>query len=250
MARDDFAERVAGVASLAEPVRRDLYLYVVAQPEPVSRDQAAAGAGVARHTAKFHLDKLVEEGLLTTEFRRLTGRDGPGAGRPAKLYRRVAGEVAVSLPARRYDLAGRLMAAAIDEAATDGTPVAEALDRQAAAYGTSLGDEARGTSPGDETRAQRLCGVLADHGYEPYVVKELEVDEAGAGDVGDGAGTVLLRNCPFHALAREHTALVCGMNLALITAAADRADAGMEALLAPAEGRCCVVLDQRAERPA
>ena len=85
---DDFAEQVAGVAALAEPVRRDLYRFVVAQAGPVSRDQAGEGVGVPRHTAKFHLDKLVEEGLLDTEFRRLGDRQGPGAGRPTKLYRR------------------------------------------------------------------------------------------------------------------------------------------------------------------
>ena len=44
--------------------RRDLYVYVSAQSAPVSRDQASDALGVARHTAKFHLDKLAEEGLL------------------------------------------------------------------------------------------------------------------------------------------------------------------------------------------
>src|SRR6478672_12382166 len=117
---DDFARRVAGVAALAEEVRRDLYRYVVAQPEPVSRDQAAGGVGVPRHTAKFHLDRLVEEGLLETDFKRTTGRDGPGAGRPSKRYRRSARQVSVDVPERRYELAGRLMARAIDEAGRTG----------------------------------------------------------------------------------------------------------------------------------
>lgn len=225
----DFSDRVAGVASLAEPVRRDLYLFVVAQQEPVSRDQAAAGVGVARHTAKFHLDKLVEEGLLDTEFRRLTGRAGPGAGRPAKLYRRAAGEVAVSLPERRYDLAGQLMAAAIDEASGQGTPVREALDRVAASFGAALGEQTR-AKRGDQASLDAsqagLCGMLAAHGYEPHA----------------DAGRITLRNCPFHALARAHTSLVCGMNLALIGAAAERLDPRLASRLEPAEGRCCVVI--------
>src|SRR6478672_2836053 len=139
----DFARRVAGVAALAEDVRRELYLFVVAEPDPVSRDQAAAGVGVPRHTAKFHLDRLVEEGLLETEFRRLSGRQGPGAGRPAKLYRRSPGEVAVSLPERHYDLAGRLLAGAIEASSRDGTPVAAALQSGAQSYGSGLGAEAR-----------------------------------------------------------------------------------------------------------
>ncbi len=240
MAAGDFADQVTGVAALAEPVRRELYLYVVSQLDPVSRDQAAAGVGVARHTAKFHLDKLVEEGLLDTDFRRLTGRQGPGAGRPAKLYRRAAGEVSVSLPERRYDLAGQLMAAAIDEATTAGTPVHQALDRAAASFGAALGEQAgRAADPGDVATARRdLCDVLAAHGYEPHLDGDL----------------VTLQNCPFHALAREHTALVCGMNLALVAAAAARLDDRLAPRLEPADGRCCVVVASGSEahhhRPA
>ena len=40
MTRDDLAEGVEGVAALADPVRRELYIYVSAQSTPVSRDQA------------------------------------------------------------------------------------------------------------------------------------------------------------------------------------------------------------------
>src|SRR3978361_2223148 len=117
MTTDDFAAQVAGVSALADPVRRSLYQFVVRRPEPVSRDQAAAGLALPRHTAKFHLDRLVEEGLLATEFRRLSGRRGPGAGRPAKLYRRSDRQVAVSLPERHYDVAGRVLARAVEDAA-------------------------------------------------------------------------------------------------------------------------------------
>ena len=163
---DDFARRVTGVAALAEEVRRNLYLYVVAEPEPVSRDQAAAGVGVPRHTAKFHLDRLVEEGLLETEFRRLSGRQGPGAGRPAKLYRRSPGEVTVSLPERHYDLAGRLLAGAIENSSRDGTPVAAALQSAAQSFGSGLGAEARERAGDPVTVAaarSAVCDVLAEH---------------------------------------------------------------------------------------
>ena len=100
----DLASQISGVAALNDPVRRDLYFYVAAEPAPVSRDQASAAVGVPRHTAKFHLDRLVQEGLLDTNFKRLGGRDGPGAGRPTKRYRRSARQVTVALPERRYDL--------------------------------------------------------------------------------------------------------------------------------------------------
>lgn len=101
---EDIATRLRTVGALSEPARRELYLYVAAQVEPVGRDQAAAETGLPRHVVKFHLDRLVDEGLLEIEFRRLSGRQGPGSGRPAKLYRRSAREVSVSLPERHYDL--------------------------------------------------------------------------------------------------------------------------------------------------
>ena len=224
MSDDDFAASVSGVSALAEPLRRRLYLYVVAQPEPVGRDQAATEIGIARHTAKFHLDRLVDDGLLETEFRRLSGRDGPGAGRPAKLYRRAAREVSVSLPERRYDLAGEVLAHAIEESAADGTPVLDTVRRVAAVTGRQLAADL-GRDGGGETDEDRLAGVLAACGFEPRV---------------DGP-RITLANCPFHALARSHTGLVCGMNLGLVGGVIDGLGCtGLVAELEPDLGRCCV----------
>lgn len=228
----DLEERITGVAALAEPVRREVYLFVAGQDEPVSRDDAATGVGIARHTAKFHLDRLVADGLLEATFRRLTGRSGPGAGRPAKLYRRASREVAVSLPERHYDLAGTLMAEAIDRAAADGTPVVQALREAATACGAAVGRERTAADPAPVAPEEPAPGPLAAAaaalaclGYEPRVV----------------GSQVVLANCPFRALARDHTALVCGMNLALLGGLA--AELGeVEVRLEPAEGRCCVVL--------
>src|SRR5688572_22442460 len=194
---EDFAAAVSGVSALADPVRRRLYLYVVAQPEPVGRDEAATSAGVARHTAKFHLDRLVDEGLLVTEFRRLTGRTGPGAGRPAKLYRRSAREVSVSLPHRRYDLAAEVLADAI-ERSLDGTPMDEAIAAAADAAAQLAVDTAPDRSRNGRARElDRVAGAIAPFGYEPKVDDDL-----------------VLANCPFDRLAADHRELVCGMNLA------------------------------------
>jgi predicted ArsR family transcriptional regulator len=224
---DDFAAQVTGVGALAEPARRALYRYVVAQPEPVSRDQAAAGAGVPRHTAKFHLDKLVADGLLDTEYRRLSGRRGPGAGRPTKLYRRSSRQLAVSLPPRHYDLAGQILAGAVEDAARDGVPVLEAVHRAAADAGRRLGAEQRRSADASALPLDDLAGVLAALGYEPRVQRD----------------AVLLANCPFHALARTHTELVCGMNLHLIAAMLDElGHPDVQARLDPAPDRCCVTL--------
>src|SRR4051812_26864076 len=119
---EGFAVDAARIAALGEPVRRELYCFVVAQDEPVSREKAASGTGVPHHVAKFNLDRLVAAGLLDVEYRRPPGRGGPGAGRPAKLYRRAARDVTVSLPERRYDLAGRVLAEAITIADRDRIP--------------------------------------------------------------------------------------------------------------------------------
>lgn len=224
----DFDAQVVGIAALGEPVRRALYRYVVAQPGPVSRDEAAAGAGVARHVAKFHLDKLVGDGLLDVEFARPPGRRGPGAGRPAKLYRRAARELAVSVPPRDYELAGRLLARAVTDAEREGVPVGEALGRVARDTGRALGQRAReraGTRPRRTALLAALTSVLRDRGYEPRV---------------DG-DDVSLANCPFHALSRDYTDLVCGMNLELMSGLVDalgRAD--FRAHPEPTPGQCCV----------
>ena len=231
MTHDEFAGQVEDVAVLADPIRRDLYLYVARQPHPVSRDAASEALTVPRHTVKFHLDKLVEQGLLSTTFQRLSGRTGPGAGRPTKLYRRSTREVSVTLPERRYDLAGLLMAQAIDNSDSTGIPVLEALHTAAGSLGKTLGEAtlaAIGQVVGASTRVTAGCHTLAGHGYEPRPENE----------------PITLANCPFDALARAHLELVCGMNLALLEGFAD--ELGTDALTArldPAAGRCCVVLD-------
>ena len=230
MAPDDLSEQIAGVAALAEPVRRELYQYVAAQASAVSRDEASAGVGIPRHTAKFHLDKLVEEGLLTTEFRRLSGRQGPGAGRPTKLYRRSQRELSVALPERHYDLAGQLMAKAIERSTAHGTPVIKAVKATAAEHGRAVGEELQAQlSPRASRRrvSDEAVRTLGRLGYEPR-------------PEGD---RVILANCPFHALAAEHTELVCGMNLAMVTGLLSRLPRSeLSAELDPGEGRCCVVL--------
>jgi DNA-binding transcriptional ArsR family regulator len=103
---------ISAVAALDEPNRRRLYDYLVRQPEPVSRDQAAAALELPRTTAAFHLDRLVDGNLLDVTYQRRTGRTDPSAGQSAKLYRQSDQHVAVTLPERRYDLPGQLLSSA------------------------------------------------------------------------------------------------------------------------------------------
>jgi predicted ArsR family transcriptional regulator len=219
---DPRSAQVDAVAALAEPTRRRLYDHVVRQAAPVSRDEAAAAVGVPRATVAFHLDRLVDEGLLSVVFERRSGRTGPGAGRPAKLYRRAECSVSVSLPERRYDLAGELLAGAVAEAEQSGERPAAVLERRAFRRGSEL------AAVVPETGRKAAVRVLEEHGFEPRA---------------DGDG-IALANCPFHVLARDHTELVCGMNLRLLEGVvAGLRDVGLVARLRPEPGRCCVRLE-------
>jgi predicted ArsR family transcriptional regulator len=214
------------IGLLQDPVRRALYRHVVAAGGEVSRNQAAEAAGVARSLAAFHLDKLVEAGLLEASFRRLGDRRGPGAGRPAKLYRRAAGEVEASLPPRTYETAAQLLAEAVDQAGAD-LELQAAARRAGQAGGRDAGPaieqllEARGYEPYPDG------GVLAARGYEPY---------------RDG-DALRLRNCPFATLSAEYPVLVCAMNLSLLEGLLEGlGDAPERAVMDPAPGRCCVAV--------
>jgi predicted ArsR family transcriptional regulator len=219
----DVLADVFAVASLGEPTRRRIYDHVRAHPGPVSRDEVADALGVGRRTAAFHLDRLAEQGLLAVSFARRSGRSGPGAGRPAKLYQRSSRVVSVSLPPRHYDVAGRLLAGAFVEAQQSGEPPRDVLDRRARDLGRSLAG--RRSGGGDKSV---LLNLLEVHGYEPNV------------DSGD----IVLNNCPFHAMAQEHTELVCGMNLNLLEGLLDGLDTtGLRARLDPGIARCCVRLE-------
>jgi predicted ArsR family transcriptional regulator len=215
--------QVAAVAALAEPSRRRLYDHVVRQPAPVSRDEAAAAVALPRATVAFHLDRLVAEGLLDVVFERRTGRTGPGAGRPSKLYRRAGRSVEVSLPERSYDLAGDLLATALTEAEASGEAPRTVLERRAFERGREFAAAA-----GAEGGRDLVLQVLEDNGFEP------RTDDGG----------IALANCPFHVLARAHTELVCGMNLHLLGGVLDGVRSpGLVARLRPEPGMCCVRLE-------
>jgi len=208
------------IAALGDVTRRALYDLVVASPTPVGRDEAADAAGIARGTAAFHLDRLVASGALDVEYRRLSGRTGPGSGRPAKLYRRAETELSVSLPPRAYDLAGDLLAAAIERADRSGEAVRDALDHVAEEAGRELG--ATGKS---------LEATLRAVGYEPR---------------DDGDGGLALVNCPFHRLAASHTDVICATNVCLIRGiAAATGEHERDVLFAPDAKSCCVRIARR-----
>ncbi|HEY4410499.1 MAG TPA: helix-turn-helix domain-containing protein [Acidimicrobiia bacterium] len=219
--------QIRAVAALNEPVRRGLYRLAVSRPAPLSRDEAARELGISRELAAFHLDKLVELGMLEVEFRRLSGRQGPGAGRPAKLYRPSALQLELSFPPRRYDLAAHLLAEAMDG---EGGATAGGLDGAARRFGEELGREVRrhlGRRPGVDELLAEVVTVLDRYGFEA-VRRD---------------GEVVLRNCPFAAVAAAHPEVVCGMNLAIVDGlVAGLRTGAIRGRLAPEPGRCCVVV--------
>ncbi|MGV9777847.1 helix-turn-helix transcriptional regulator [Streptosporangium sp. NPDC003464] len=201
------------VAALHDPVRRAVYDYVASRGREVGRNEAAEAVGVQRTLAAFHLDKLVESGLLEAGFKRLTDRTGPGSGRPSKVYRRAPGEWQVSVPARDYRTLARTLAEVVD--LLGGDEQAEQVARRA---GAGL------AGPGED-----LGEVLRRRGYEPY----------------EEEGRLRLRNCPFHLLAEEHPLLVCSVNLALCQGLlAGLGEEAVAARLDPRPGECCVAFSK------
>lgn len=215
---------LSDLQALADPMRRRLYEYVLGRADPVSRDDAAAALGIGRPLAAHHLDRLVTAGLLATEYRRRSGRTGPGAGRPAKFYRPSGREVRASLPERRYEVAADLLAEAFDSGEDPATAVTLAARR----HGEEIGAEARRRSGGGDIH-DALLSVLRDAGYAPF----------------EREGELRMLNCPFHELAQRHRGVTCGMNLALLQGL--MAGAGLppdDARLDVQPGMCCVAIQR------
>jgi predicted ArsR family transcriptional regulator len=214
----DELEAVDALSALGDPTRRRAYDHVRDQGRPVGREDVASALGIGRTLAAYHLDRLAAEGLLSVSYERRSGRSGPGAGRPAKMYARSQRELTGSIPPRDYGLAARLLAhaAAHDE---DGA-TRRALRDAAAALGREIAAEAQDQAD--------LASLLRARGYEPFL---------------DDDGVMRLRNCPFHAVAQTHPEVVCDMNLSLLGGLLAGLDAeGVEAALEPGPGRCCVAI--------
>jgi predicted ArsR family transcriptional regulator len=217
---------LASVSCLDDRVRGRLYAFVSGRSEPVGRDEAAAAVGIGRALAVYHLDKLVESGLLTASYRRPPGRGGPGAGRPAKVYARSGGEFMVAVPPREYQLAARLLVQAV--AADRSGRARAALYDAARQLGADLGEQHRANRARGENLRLALESALSEHGFEPW---------------HDDHGTVRIRNCPFRRLVELQPEVVCHMNLALIQGlvaglGADR----LNPVLDPEPKHCCVTI--------
>jgi predicted ArsR family transcriptional regulator len=198
------------VATLLEPTRGKLYRYVSDEARPVSRDDAADAVRVSRAMAAFHLDKLVESGLLRASYRRLSGRTGRGAGRPAKLYQRSRRRFDVLIPHREHELLAKLLAESLSHGGDD-EPRAQDLGRS---LGRSLGVRARRRTPaGASAERLRQCleDVMEDLGFEPARTR---------------SGETRAHNCPFDPLSRKLPSVVCQTAIALLDGVVEGTEVG------------------------
>ncbi|MGA5299569.1 helix-turn-helix transcriptional regulator [Nucisporomicrobium flavum] len=202
------------VATLADPSRRALYDYVRRQDHAVGREEAADATEMSRNLAAFHLDKLVEAGLLTARYEPPAGRPR-GRGRAPKVYEPTGDGLTVTIPQRQYELLADVLAEALAAGESPGQVARERGRR----FGQAMG------GAGD------VLGALAGLGFEPEA----------------GADAVRLHNCPFHAVAARHTELVCGLNLSFVTGLLDGLGQDAQARLAPRPGACCVEVTPAAQ---
>ncbi|MGW4564823.1 helix-turn-helix transcriptional regulator [Streptomyces sp. NPDC004561] len=229
-ARADGADSaIDSVSVLGDESRRRMFTFIRRAGRAVTRDEAAASVGISRKLAAFHLDKLVDVGLLRARY------ESPGGirkvGRKPKVYEPTDAQITVSIPDRRHELLADLL---LDAVLTEGADenATQAAVRSAEDRGRHLGEAAR-----DETRPGRLgpergltaCERLLDeYGYEP---------------VRETPTRLRLRNCPFHPLAAKAPELVCGMNKAFLSGYLRGLEVnGVQAVLAPEPGECCVRL--------
>lgn len=201
------------VSALADPVRRALFDHVRRQHRPVTREEAADACGVSRNLAAFHLDKLAETGLLRTAYEAPADRPR-GRGRTPKVYS-AGDDFEVVIPPRRYELIASVLAAAVARQPAD---AGQAAREEAYARGQLRSSSVKGLDAAAQT--------LDDLGFEPAL-------ESGETD------RLILRNCPFHALAAEQTDLVCGLNHAYVEGLLSN-DPSLTARLAPRPDACCV----------
>jgi predicted ArsR family transcriptional regulator len=259
--------RWQAVGALVDPVRRALFDIVRRARHPMTREQAAEAGAISRSLAAFHLDKLVDAGLLRAHYDE--GERPKGRGRPPKVYAPVDDAVIVAIPERRYELVGQILADAVAE---DPDDVSAAARRGARERGRRTGAAiaAARRSPRRPLRARSdvssravgddldlACRTLSDLGFEPEADQtepdqtepdqtepdqtERDQTERDQTERDQTEPTIVLHNCPFHRLAVRQPELVCGLNQAFVAGLlAGLGTDHLSARLAPRSGHCCV----------
>jgi len=214
-------------AALKDPRRRAMYELLREAERPLTRDEVAEATGMTRNGVGFHLDALVDAGLLVADYARPPGRGGPGAGRPSKRYATTGTAIDLAVPVRRYVELSRRLSEAVVRTGTEDVELE--IMRSARADGVEAGRRARPEDGGPST-VDALMDLLRSLGYRPLPATE--------------PGAVPLRDCPFHAVSRAVPELVCPANLTYLQGLLDGIGAAAElrAVLDEAGSGCCVSL--------
>lgn len=220
---------LVAVAALSDELRRRMYGFIRRVRRPVSREEAAKSVGISRRLAAFHLDKLVEVGLLRARYEPVGGIRK--VGRTPKVYEPTNVQVRINIPAREHDLLAGILVDALlteDQGKTGREAALQVARHRGAELGAAERERTRPGRLGAERALTLATAALARYGFEP-----------------DRATPTLLRlrNCPFHPLAVQAPELVCGINHAFLTGFLDALQAyTITAVLAPRAGACCVEL--------
>src|SRR5438067_1309861 len=175
--------------AVGDPGLRAALLWARGQAQPIAADELAAAQGVHRNVARSRLERLVGAGLLVASYERRTGRSGPGAGRPAKIYAVPPQLESIEFPARRYEA---LMGLLVDALAPEGRP--ERLRAVGFEFGRQLGRTAK-LRPAKRVRTgvERMCAAVRALGYQATLV-----------EVNDGGAVIATPTCPLRPLVRAH----------------------------------------------
>lgn len=197
---DDFSAAVAAVTSaFGDPTRRDIYLYVRAQPGGVRAADVAEAFALHPNVARHHLEKLAAGGYVTVALAR-----HESAGRPSKVYCAVASDTQLSFPPRRDDLLGMLLARALGR-----LPEAEAhalAEEVGYEYGRALASR---MDPSESQRSFKaavssVADALTAHGFAAHA---------------ESSGTVfhlVHEHCPFGEAAQRYPHVLCAVDTGMI----------------------------------
>ena len=236
---DDEQEIQRLVAALGDPTRRRVFFTVREAGVLMGKDEVAEAVGITRRLAGFHLDKLVEQGFLRAEFQRRSGRTGPGAGRPAKLYALAEAEEDSLLEVKHYDLLAELLLKAMSD--RSGEDPQEVLERVGYEFGRELGEAERAAerSPSYSSTTEAVAGVVG------------VLTRFGFGASANDDGRITLRACPFEEMAKVDPERVCGLDRAIWRGvlSAFNPDATLQSATARAQGdaACAALVVETAE---
>ncbi len=213
-------------STLGDPTRRSIYLTVRESAEPMTAAQIAAAFNIHANVARHHLDRLADEGYLEVTRRRPEGKNGPGAGRPAKCYTPTDKEIELQFPARRYDLLADLLIRVVQRLEP------ERASEIAAQVGHDYGVELAGTLD------------LPDAGFDSVLatVQQAMVNVGFAVDTNTNSRQLLMSHCPFGRTAFDHPEVVCSLDRGIVNGLMEALHHATDTVTAPKEtwGEDCV----------